>query len=227
MRQLDQIGEGVVMAVAVARIDRAWSVPGIAGIGFLVSWIAALSIPAPSPKFSATGTQIISAYAGHQDAVAMGWALSEGLPAIGLVVVSVTLAAAARRSGAVAVARVALTAGLVAAVISLTMAVMGLVQAWSTAPGTAHTLYDLANRLDGVKMITLAVLGAAGAACAVLPRWLRWGAAALAVSMAISGMMFLLLVQSMANPAAAPALILLLLFIPGTGLVLGPRAAGE
>src|ERR1700727_3143943 len=89
------------------------------GIGYALSWIAGLSIPAPSPPLSASGAEITAALAGHGMAVAAQFALTEGLPAVGLAVVSIALARAARRSGAAGHARVALAAGLAAALISL------------------------------------------------------------------------------------------------------------
>jgi hypothetical protein len=110
-------------------------------------------------------------------------------------------------------------------VLSAAMAVTGIALAWTTAPGPAHLMYQLANRTDGVKMLLLAGLAAAAAAAPVLPRWLRWTAAATSITITVSGVLYLLLVQSTANLAAAPALILLLAFITGTGLVLGARQA--
>src|ERR1700727_2283555 len=67
------------------------------GIGYALSWIAGLSIPAPSPPLSASGAEITAALAGHGTAVAAQFTLTEGLPAAGLAVVSLALARAARR----------------------------------------------------------------------------------------------------------------------------------
>src|ERR1700677_4471787 len=84
------------------------TVTGIVGIGYTLSWIAGLSIPAPSPSFTATDPQLAAALAGHGPAVALQFALTEGLPAIGIAVISVALARAAR-------SRLALITGLTAA----------------------------------------------------------------------------------------------------------------
>jgi len=161
------------MGLSVNR-RRLLTVTGVAGIGYALSWIAGLSIPAPSPKLTASGTEIAAALAGHGTAVAAQYALTEGLPAAGLAIVSIALARAARRSGAAAAARVALIAGVSAALISLLQFALGAVLAGTASPGTAHLLYDAVNRLDGVKMLALAVLGLAAAASGVLPRWLRY-----------------------------------------------------
>jgi hypothetical protein len=196
------------IALAPSR-HRSLTISGAIGIGYTLSWIAGLSIPAPNPSFTATNPQITTALAGHGAAVALQFALTEGLPAIGIAAVSVLLARAAR-------SRLALITGLTAAAISVVMFALGLVLVTTTHPG----LYHVIDRIDGVKMLLLAVLGIAGATAAVLPRWLRYAGAALAVSIAVSGIAYLLLLPSL-SAAAAPGLIFLLVFITGSGLVLG------
>lgn len=78
---------------------RLLSVTGVTGIAYPPSWLAGLSIPAPSPPLSAAGAEITAALAGHATAVAAQFALTEGLPAAGLAVVSMALARTARQSG--------------------------------------------------------------------------------------------------------------------------------
>ena len=202
---------------------RLLTVTGVTGIAFTLSWIAGLSVAAPSPRLTASGAQIVAALAGHGTVVAAQFALTEGLPAAGLAIVSVALARAARRSGASTAARFACIAGVATAVISLAQFVLGLVLAGTSAPGTAHMLYEAVNRLDGAKMFALAVLGLAGAASGVLPRWLRYTGIALAFAMAASGVPYLLLRQGGAVLAYVSG-PLLLLFITGTGIVLGSSA---
>ena len=162
------------------RHRRLLTVTAITGIAYTVSWIAGLAVAAPSPKLTASGASIIAALAGHQAAVALQFGLTEGLPAAGLAVISIALARAARRSGAIAHARVVLIAGLAAALISLVQFVLGVVLATAANPGPAHLLYEAVNRLDGVKMLTLAILALAGATSGVLPRWLRYAGITLA-----------------------------------------------
>ena len=202
---------------------RLLTVTGVTGIAFTLSWIAGLSVAAPSPKLTASGTEITAALAGHGTAVAAQFALTEGLPAAGLAIISVALARAARRSGAAAAARFACIAGVVAAVISLAQFVLGMVLAGTSAPGTAHLLYEAVNRLDGAKMFALAALGLAGAASGVLPRWLRYTGIALAIAMASSGVPYLSLLQGGAVLAYVSG-PLLLLFVTGTGIALDTSA---
>ena len=78
---------------------RLLTVTGVAGIGYALSWIAGLSVPAPMPKLTASGDQIAAAVAGHGTAVAAQFALTEGLPAAGLAVVSIALAREQVRGG--------------------------------------------------------------------------------------------------------------------------------
>ena len=206
-------------AASTGRRRRLLTVTGAIGIGFTLSWIAGLAIPAPSPKFSASGAQIVSAVAGHGPALAAQYALTEGLPAAGIAVVAIGLA---RFAGS----RVAMVAGVTAAVISVLQFCLGLWLAATSSPVTAHLLFQLVNRMDGGKMLVLAILGAASAASVMLPRWLRYAGAALAVAIAASGVVYLLLLQSLWL-LAGPALVLLLVFITGAGIWLGGTARGR
>src|ERR1700691_4883492 len=133
-------------AASTGRRRRLLTVTSATGIGFTLSWIAGLAIPAPSPKFSASGAQIVSAIAGHGPALATQFALTEGFPAAGIAVVAIALAT---------------VAGVTAAVISALQFCLGMWLAATSSPVTAHVLYQMVNRMDGVKMLTLAVLGAA------------------------------------------------------------------
>ena len=196
--------------------------PGLTGVGYTLSWVAGLAVPVPSPRLGATGPEVVAALAGHGPAVAAQFTLTEGLPAIGIAVVSVALARFARHRGGPVASRFALAAGLVAAAISAVQAVLGMTLAATSAPGPAYLLYACADRLDGGKMLALAVLGAAAAAITALPRWLRWTAAALAVTITGSGLVYLLLAASLAA-AAGPALVLLLVFMTGCGIMIGMR----
>ena len=205
------------------RRRRRLTVPVVAGLGFSLSWIAGLAVPAPSPRFGAPGAEVVAALAGHGPIVTTQFALTEGLPAVGIAVISVALAKAARRSGATRTGRFALVSGLAAAIISAIQFGLGVALTATSAPGPAHLLYASVDRLDGVKMLALAVLGAAAATMTVLPRWLRYTGIALAVAITCSGLVYLLLVASL-TAAAGPALVLLLAFMTGCGIIIGMRA---
>jgi hypothetical protein len=204
---------------------RRWllTVPGLVGLGYSLSWIAGLAVPAPSPRFGAPGPEVVAALAGHGPAIVTQFALTEGLPAAGIAVISVALARTARRSGATMAGRFALVSGLAAAIISAVQFGLGVALTATSAPGAAHLMYASVDRLDGAKMLALAVVGAAAATMTVLPRWLRYTGIALAVAITCSGLVYLLLVASLAA-AAGPALVLLLAFMTGCGIIIGMKA---
>src|SRR5690348_18360935 len=120
---------------------RLLTVSGLVGVGYSLSWIAGLAVPAPSPGFGASGAEIVAALSGHGPAVAAQFTLTEGLPAAGIAVIAVALARTARRSGSTAAARFALVAGLAAAVISAMQFGLGLALTATSAPGPAHLLF--------------------------------------------------------------------------------------
>ena len=146
------------------------TVPAVAGIAYTVSWVAGLALPVPNLSVSASGAEVIARYADHVAAVQAQFALTEGLPAIGLAIVAGALARAAHRSGARRLSLITAVSGAIAAVISLTQYALGAVLAGAAVPGhatgQAGALFEAVNRLDGVKMFALAVLALAGAALA-------------------------------------------------------------
>ncbi|MEC3958933.1 hypothetical protein VMT65_38270 [Nocardia sp. CDC153] len=205
--------------VAHFRRDVLASVPAAVGIAYSVSWIAGLSVGAPAPVFADSGEEIVRELSGHAGVVAAQFLLTEGLPAIGLAVVSVALARAARSP---LTARFAAVSGGGAALISFAQFLLGLALARTGSADVAHALFESVNRLDGVKMFLLAGLGVAAARSRVLPRWLDVAAIAMAVAIVASGIGYLLLIQGLATLAYVSG-PLLLVVITGTGVVLGRK----
>ena len=105
---------------------------------------------------------------------------------------------------------------------SLTQFVLGAALAATSAPATAHLLYDAVNRLDGVRR-SPRPSSAVAAASWYCPCWLRYTGIVLAITITASGVADLLLLQNLAN-LAIPAGVLLLVFITGTGIMLGTSA---
>ena len=201
------------------------TLPAVTGVAFTLSWIAGLSFSSPSPALNADGTAILAAYSGHAGAAIANFTLTEGLPAFGIAIVVAYLTPVLRAAGGWH----AITAGVaggVAAVISVTQFALGVALAHTTTAGTAHQLWDLVTRLDGVKMLALAVLGLAAALAPVLPAWLRYLGGALAIVITASGVAYLLLANGLAF-LAWPAGLLLLAFIPAAGIVAGRFGGGE
>jgi hypothetical protein len=221
------------------------TVPALAGIAYAVAWLAGLSIFSSSAAVRTTGAKVLAADAGHQAAAAMQFVLTEGASAVFLAVVVIAIGRAGLRTvdgraawaadgrpvgaaGAARAAWVTMTAGLAAVAISLVQCVLGVYLTTSVVPAghvtAAGDLTDAISRLDGVKMLVLAVLALAGIALArgtsVLPGWLSYTGIALAVAIVVSGVGYLLLVDSLALAAWA-SLPLLLVWVTGSGIALG------
>ena len=233
---------------------RRW-VPVAVGIGFTVSWVCGLALPVPNLAVTASAAEVLAKYGPHLGMVQAQFALTEGLPAIGLAVISLALALLARRSGPATEAgaagrarrarraRVIAVAGSVAAAISVTQYALGVMLAgWALpdhAAGRSGGLWEAINRLDGVKMFALAVLASAAVALTAptgpLPRWLRYASLTLAASITVSGVAYLFLIQNL-SWAAYVAGAALLVWVTGMGVALGripgrdgqsPRATGS
>ena len=221
---------------------RRW-VPVAVGIGFTVSWVCGLALPVPNLAVTASAAEVLAKYGPHLGMVQAQFALTEGLPAIGLAVISLALALLARRSGPAAAAgagragarqagarraRVIAVAGSVAAAISVTQYALGVMLAgWALpdhAAGRSGGLWEAINRLDGVKMFALAVLASAAVALTAptgpLPRWLRYASLTLAASITVSGVAYLFLIQDL-SWAAYVAGAALLVWVTGMGVALG------
>ena len=219
---------------------RPWSgvgAVGAVGIAYSASWIIGLCSWPANPAVTLNADGVTSAFAAHSGIAAVQYTFTEGLPAAGLAVVAVALSRAA--AGAASdgqaggrpgpLSRLVLTAGVLAAAVSTVQWVLGLVLATVAAPHGEHaaslTLFQIVNRLDGVKMFLLAGLAAGGTALArraVLPRWLGVSGTVLAVLLLGSGVGYLLL-----NPTLAPLAYvdgpLLLFWVTGTAVVSGRR----
>jgi hypothetical protein len=207
-------------SVPAARSASAASVaPAVVGVAYTVSWIAGLSVPVPSPKLTASGSQIVAALAGHASALIANFVLTEGLPAVGLFIVSAAIARHVRNG------KIAMIAGAIAAAISFVQCFLGVGLAHASAPGTAHTLFELVNRLDGAKMLALAAFAVTVVLTRGLPAWLRYLSGALAVSIIGSGIAYLFLLDSL-SILAYVAGVLLLAFIPAAAIVVR-RAGGR
>jgi hypothetical protein len=202
--------------------------PALAGIAFVMAWIVGLLVWPSNLNIAAPGSRVVSAYAGHQGVAVTQYLLVEGIAAIALAVVVTALGRAASRHGAERAGRVILLAGIGAVTVSLAECALGLILAAGAVPagdtGRAATLFHLINRLDGVKMLALAIL-ALGAVTlarrgALAPRWLGHVGVALAAAMVASGTGYLLLSNGLAQAAAA-SLALLLVWVAATGLTVG------
>ena len=174
-----------------SRHRRSSSAPPTAGIAFVAAWVIGLLVWPSNLDVAASGSRVVSAYTGHQGVAMTQYLLVEGLAAIALAIVVVTLARAALRRGAERPGRVIILAGTGAVMVSLAECALGLMLAAGAVPdgdtGRAATLFHLINRLDGVKMVALAAVALGGVSLArrsvIVPRWLGYVGAALAGAM--------------------------------------------
>lgn len=202
----------------------------VAGVGFAASWVAGLSVFSSSTQVRSSGTEIQHAYSGHVGVVALQYLLTEGLPAVCLALVTLALGRAIRPTAS-ATRMVTTIAGLTAAGVSLVQLALGLWLSLNLVDhGEASTVGDVyraINRLDGVKMLLLAVL-AVTVIRAIrrhdldLPNWLSFIAAALAVTITLSAIGYLSLNNTLAT-AAWLSLPCLIVFITGAALALHRR----
>lgn len=95
------------------------------GIGYTASWIVGLSVWPSNLSVTSTKAQILAAFSAHRSPATIQYLLTEGLPAIGIAIVSLALGSAMMRTGAVRRARVVRTVGILAAAVSLTQTVLG------------------------------------------------------------------------------------------------------
>ncbi len=219
------------LATTRSRRTRRVTVPAAAGVAFVAAWATGLAAWPSNLNVAASGTQVVSAYAGHQGAAVTQYVLVEGVAAIALAVVVAALGQLAIRRGAERSGRVVLLAGISAVIVSLVECALGLALSVGAVPGgrTDHAgdLFHLINRLDGVKMAALATMALAAVLLArrgtLLPRWLGWISAALAAAMLVSGIGYLLLNDTLAQAAAA-SLALLLTWVAATSTSVSRRS---
>src|ERR1700759_803649 len=79
--------------------ERRRGVPVVVGIGFTGSWGGGVGLPVPNLALNASGAEVLAQYGPHLGLVQAQFALTEGVPAIGLAVISLALARLARRMG--------------------------------------------------------------------------------------------------------------------------------
>lgn len=202
--------------------------PAVAGLVYLAAWVAGLTLFSADVDLGGSGSAVISAYAGHEGAAALQSVLVHGVAALALLGVVLPLGRRARSWGA---GRAITVAGSAAAAISLVQCALGLWLAGAVArddAGASGVTYHLINRLDGLKMVALGALAVAGVVAArrvsLLPRWLVPVGIALAASIAVSAVGYLLL---LAGPAVAAfvSLPLLLVWVTASGVAYGRASA--
>ncbi|MFE2872560.1 hypothetical protein [Embleya sp. NPDC059259] len=197
-----------------------------AGVGHAAVWVAGLTVAAgATPKLGDSAAEVTSAYAGDAGRAVAQSVLVHGLAAGALAVLGIALL---RRAGGDRGARFAGWAGTTAAglaVLQLVLELVAIGRADAADPGLAGGLFDLVQRIDGVKMFALAAL-AVGAVAArrVVPlrRWESFTGYALAAAIVGSGLGYLLLNTALGGLALL-SLPLLLVWVLALGHALSRR----
>jgi hypothetical protein len=210
------------------RANHLLRLPAWAGILFSLSWIIGLSLWSSSADVTKSGAELIRMVAGHEAIALVQFIFTEGLPAVTLGIVLVCLAKYALAADEAWLGRTILAAGLAAATISFMQFCLGAYICLVAVPGNraqaAKTAFDVLNRIDGVKMLFMAVFALAGFRLirngrARLPMWLAWAALALAAAISLSALGYLFLLDCF-TPAAYVSLPLLMLWVTAVGIVL-------
>ncbi|MFI1919451.1 hypothetical protein [Nocardia sp. NPDC020380] len=186
----------------------------VAGVVYLLAWITGLSVWPTNPSVRASGPEILDALAGHTTVALVQYIATQGIAGAALALVVAAMPRRARISGYAAV------------LVSGVQCALGVhLAGWLAAahdPGAAHTFFALINRLDGVKMLLLAITAALVSLPAVRnharPIALHRLGLALAVAITISGIGYLLLNTTLA-PAAYISGVLLLIWVTGTAFI--------
>ncbi|MDR2983206.1 MAG: hypothetical protein LBV34_00035 [Nocardiopsaceae bacterium] len=204
----------------------------LAAVAYLAFWAVGLTVWSGATSMAMSPSGVVALYGGAPLRASLSIIFSEGLPAIPLLVLLVAIAFTVRRRGAERAGLVVLVAGIAAVAVSLTECVLGLPLTLVAAPAhdaaTAGLLFESLTRLDGVKMLLLAVCALAGSVgpawrVRALPIWLRVVGVALAVAIITSGIGYTFLIPSL-GMAAVASLPLLLLWVSGSGAVFAWRA---
>jgi hypothetical protein len=198
--------------------------PAVAGILYATAWVVGLAVWPSNLDVAASNGKVVATYGAHQGAAIAQYLLVEGVAAIALAVVVIGLSRAARGRGAASLGRATVVAGLTAAALSVAECALGLLLAGSVVPegasDRAGRLFDMINRIDGVKMFALAAMAAAGVGLvrrAVLPPWLAYTAVFLTVALIASGAGYLLLNTTLAQAVFVSG-PLLLVWVTGAGV---------
>lgn len=196
---------------------------GVAALSYSAAWLVALAVAPSGATVSATGRGVLAALEGHLAASTVQYLAAEVVAGLALVVTLLGVASRSRARGR-STARVLAVGAVAAGALSVVQGALGVWLTTGIAPAgddeLAATVFRVITRADGLKMLVLAVLATAGVVLGrrgALPRPLTWLAGLLAVTLAVSGVGYLLLADGPAR-AAYLSLPVLLVWVTGSGL---------
>ena len=200
--------------------------PALAGIGYGIAWVAGLAAWPSNLAIDASKREIVSLYAAHTSQARAQYLLVEGLAGLLLGIVLFFCIRHLDRGNRVTRSSAAMGGGVVVG-ISLLQCLLGLFLVSSTSKGylgQSGDIYQLINRLDGLKQLLLSVcivvVGVLLRSTSNYPLWLGRTTVVLAVALVPSGLAYLLLRNVLAGTTYV-SLPLLILWVAGTGIWLG------
>ena len=140
-------------SAATERSARNW--PKIAGLTYVGAWVVGLTAFGVGPASNASDTEIARYFAEHRALSTVQSLLIHGLAAIALLGVLVAVQRVGRST------RIAYRAGLTAIGLSLLQCVLDMYRSVASTGSTTATLVHTIDRIDGFKMLALAVMIAA------------------------------------------------------------------
>ena len=192
--------------------------PAVAGAVYVGAWLIGLTAAASAPALDAPASDVLAHYADHGSAAMASAVLVHGVAAVALGTVAVAIGRRWRAG------RATMTAGLVAAGLSLGQLVLDVLLAGPVGRGSdahlADQLFDAVNRMDGVKMFALAAMALFGAGVIRRPRWMPAVSVATGTALVASGVGYALLANGL-GMAAAISLPLLLVWVATAGVAAG------
>lgn len=167
---------------------------------YVLAWIVGLSTGVPSLVLNAGGSKVAAAYTTHKTAAVLQFIIAEGVT--GLMLLLLVLGVTRRTPKASAMRKLFSVSGVLAGLLSLTMAILGLVLVLHIVPqGNMASIgkwSNAINRVDGPKMWILGLMALGGARAFIkLPKWHKITGYALALSLVVSGIAYGLLIQSL------------------------------
>lgn len=208
------------------------SLPALAGIGYGIAWVVGLAAWPSNLAIDASEKEIVTVYATHMSQAATQYLLVEGLAGVLLGMVLLYCLRHASHCDPTWTARAAVAAGCAVA-ISLVQCFLGLLLASSASSGhlaRSGDIYQLINRLDGVKQLLLSVcvviLGVLFQTASNYPLRLKRIAVVVGIALVPSGLANVLLWNALAG-ATFVSLPLLILWVGGTGIWLGAKSQRE
>jgi hypothetical protein len=203
--------------------------PALAGISYGIAWVGGLAAWPSNLSIDATNREIVSLYAKHQSQATAQYLVVEGIAGVLLGIVLFHCIWRLRRCERTWTSRAAVAGGIAVAV-SLLQCLLGLrlVSAASKGYlGQSGDIYQLINRLDGVKQLLLGacvvMLGVLLRTTSNYPRWLGRTSVITGIALAISGLAYLLLWNVLAGTTFV-SLPLLILWVAGTGIWFGAES---